>query len=97
MPRLDRRRANPSPANICGLRLRRFRAKLRYTQTEFASLVQARLQELYPDFDFVLDQTDVSRMETGKRPIWDYELRCLALALKVRADLLLGLDDEPSA
>lgn len=97
MPRLDRRRANPSPANICGERLRRLRLKQRYNQTELASLVQAQLQELYPGFNFVLDQTDVSRMETGKRPIWDFELRCLALALKVRADLLLGLDDEPCA
>lgn len=89
MPRLDRRRVNPSPANIIGASLRHYRTRAGHSQTQLAEMTQARLKQLYPDLTFVLDQTDISRMETGKRPVWDYELRCLAEALDITTDSLL--------
>jgi transcriptional regulator with XRE-family HTH domain len=96
MPRLDRRRVNPTPANIIGAGLRHFRTRAGHSQTELAEMTQVRLKHLYPELSFVLDQTDISRMETGKRPVWDYELRCLAQALQISADSLLffGVDTE---
>lgn len=94
MPRLDRRRVNPVPANQISARLREIRSLRCLSQAACAELLQSELQALYPDLSFVIDQSDLSRLESGKRPVWDYELLCLARALNVSADYLLGLSDQ---
>lgn len=93
MPKLDRRRVNPSPANIVGSRVREARSQCGYSQTVCAQLLQEQLINLYPEITFVVDQSDMSRLESGKRPVWDYEVRCLAIVLGVSTDYLLGLAD----
>lgn len=94
MPRLDRRRSNPVPANLIGQHLRRVRQDQGLSQTECASSVQVELCRLYPSIAFVIDQSDISRIETGERPVWDYELLALARALSVRVDQLLGVAND---
>lgn len=91
MPRLDRRRANPSPANCIGPRVKEARTRLGHSQALCAELLQQELTTLYPEIGFVLDQSDLSRLENGRRPVWDYEVRALATVLQVSADWLLGL------
>jgi len=93
MPRLDRRRANPNPANCIGQRVREARVRLGHSQASCAELLQRELTTLYPEIRFVLDQSDLSRLENGRRPVWDYEVRALAIVLQVSADWLLGLAD----
>lgn len=97
MPRLDKRRANPKPANLVGSRVRAARSVRGLSQAECAEAVQAEIARDYPDLSFVLDQSDLSRLESGQRPVWDYELKALAVALSVSADYLLGLVDESGA
>jgi len=94
LPKLDRRRVNPSPANLIGPRVRDARAACGYSQATCAGLLQEQLVLLYPEISFVLDQSDLSRLETGKRPVWDFEVRCLAVVLGVSTDFLLGLSEQ---
>jgi len=91
VPRLDRRRANPEPANLVGKRVREVRLLRGKSQDALASAVQDELNQIFPGMPLVIDQSDISRLESGKRPVWDYELRALALALTVSADFLLGV------
>lgn len=63
------------------------------SQADCAAMVQNELCRVYPSMVFVIDQSDISRMETGERPVWDYELLAIARALSVRVDLLLGAAD----
>ncbi|HYF96309.1 MAG TPA: helix-turn-helix transcriptional regulator [Symbiobacteriaceae bacterium] len=89
MPKLDRRRVNPSPANIVGPRVKATRLEGGLSQAVLAATVQEELERIYPGIPFHLDQSDISRLESGKRPVWDYEVRALALALHVPTDYLL--------
>lgn len=94
MAKLDRRRVNPKPANQIGKRVREARKNSGLSQTACAEAVQRAIGVLYPDLSFVLDQTDISRIESEARPVWDYELRALAKVLLVSSDWLLGMSGE---
>lgn len=92
MAKLDRRRVNPKPANQIGKRVREARKYLGLSQAACAEAVQRVIGEFYPDLSSVIDQTDISRVESETRPVWDYELRALAEVLFVSSDWLLGID-----
>ena len=70
--------------NIVGVRVREARkdAKPPITQTELV----ARLQIL----GMMIDQSGVSKIESGQRPVLDTEVVALAKALKVKIAWLLG-------
>ncbi|MEN8615502.1 helix-turn-helix transcriptional regulator [Dehalogenimonas sp. THU2] len=63
--------------NIIGERLRQARnnSKPRVTQEELA----ARLQVM----DIHIDRAKVAKIESGIRPVYDYELAAIAKALKI--------------
>lgn len=94
MPRLDKRRMNPNPANIVGSRVREARKLRGYSQSACAEVVQREISGYYPTLVLVIDQSDISRLESGQRPVWDYELRALSVALGVKSDYLLGLSSD---
>lgn len=70
--------------NLVGARVRQARkaAKPPITQTDLV----ARLQLL----GVVIDQSGLSKIESGRRPVSDIEVVALARALKVSAAWLLG-------
>ena len=71
--------------NISGSRVKIARLKNKMSQEELAIKVQlAGLQ---------MGQMAISRIETGKRLVPDFELPILAEALGVTTDWLLGKDD----
>lgn len=68
--------------NLCGERVREARMRMGWSQEELAAKLQlAGLQ---------LGQMAVSRIETGKRVVPDFELPILAEVLRVSTDWLLG-------
>lgn len=68
--------------NLCGERVREERMRMGWSQEELAAKLQlAGLQ---------LGQMAVSRIETGKRVVPDFELPILAEVLRVSTDWLLG-------
>lgn len=68
--------------NLCGKRVREARMRAGWSQEELAAKLQlAGLQ---------LGQMAVSRIETGKRVVPDFELPVLAEVLCVSTDWLLG-------
>lgn len=68
--------------NLCGERVRDARAKAGWSQEQLAAKLQlAGLQ---------LGQMAVSRIETGKRVVPDFELPIIAEVLGVTTDWLLG-------
>ena len=68
--------------NPCGERVREARMRMGWSQEELAAKLQlAGLQ---------LGQMAVSRIETGKRVVPDFELPILAEVLRVSTDWLLG-------
>lgn len=68
--------------NLCGERVREARTRAGWFQEELAAKLQlAGLQ---------LGQMAVSRIETGKRVVPDFELPILAEVLRVSTDWLLG-------
>lgn len=68
--------------NLCGERVRETRTRAGWSQEELAAKLQlAGLQ---------LGQMAVSRIETGKRVVPDFELPILAEVLRVSTDWLLG-------
>jgi len=70
--------------NICGERIHEARCRLRLTQSELA----ARLQVA----GINLERDSVSRIEIGTRFVADYELREIALILKVSVAWLLNME-----
>ena len=68
--------------NLCGSRVREARHRAGISQDELS--VQLQLRGLQ------VGQMAVSRMETGKRIVPDYELPILADALRVTVEWLLG-------
>lgn len=67
---------------LCGERVREARMRMGWSQEELAAKLQlAGLQ---------LGQMAVSRIETGKRVVPDFELPILAEVLRVSTDWLLG-------
>jgi transcriptional regulator with XRE-family HTH domain len=75
--------------NIIGPRVRQARrsAKPPITQKDLV----ARLQLL----KLSIDQSGISKIEKGQRPVMDFEVVALAKALKIPASWLLG-EKEPS-
>jgi transcriptional regulator with XRE-family HTH domain len=73
---------NEKEFNLSGRRIREARLRLGLSQEELA----VKLQLL----GLQVGQMAVSRMETGKRIIPDFELPVLARALGVTTDWLLG-------
>jgi transcriptional regulator with XRE-family HTH domain len=73
---------------IVGSRVRRARgeAKAPVTQTDLV----ARLQVL----GVVIDQSGISKIESGQRPVLDFEVVALAKALKVAVAWLLEETDQ---
>ena len=69
-------------SNLCGSRVREARQRAGISQDELS--VQLQLRGLQ------VGQMAVSRMETGKRIVPDYELPILADALRVTVEWLLG-------
>ena len=63
--------------NLCGERVREARIHTGWSQEELAANLQ-------------LGQMAVSRIETGKRVVPDFELPILAEVLRVSTDWLLG-------
>ena len=68
--------------NLCGSRVREARQRAGISQDELS--VQLQLRGLQ------VGQMAVSRMETGKRIVPDYELPIIADALRVTVEWLLG-------
>ena len=68
--------------NLCGERVRDARTRAGWSQDQMAAKLQlAGLQ---------IGQMAVSRIETGKRVVPDFELPVLAEVLRVSTDWLLG-------
>lgn len=76
--------------NIVGTRVRQARKAVRppITQRDLA----ARLQLL----GIVIDQSGLSKIESGRRPVSDIEIVALAKALKVSVEWLLEGNDDSS-
>jgi len=74
-------------SNVVGSKVRQARLDARplVTQNDLA----ARLQVLGLAY---MDQAKISRIENGDRPVYDYELVALALALKVSVEWLVTID-----
>lgn len=64
--------------NLCGERVREARMRMGWSQEELAAKLQ------------LAGQMAVSRIETGKRVVPDFELPILAEVLRVSTDWLLG-------
>lgn len=69
--------------NICGERVRDARIRAGMSQEQLAAKLQLAGMQI--------GQMAVSRMETGKRVVADYELPILARSLCVTVDWLLGV------
>lgn len=67
--------------NICGLRVREAREKLKLSQDQLAARLQTE--------GLGVNQNSVSRIETGKRIVADFELAALAKVLTVDVNWLL--------
>ena len=67
--------------NICGLRVREAREKLKLSQDQLAARLQTE--------GLGVNQNSVSRIETGKRIVADFELAALAKVLNVDVNWLL--------
>ena len=70
--------------NLCGDRVHEARCKHRLTQNDRAAKLQLA--------GINIERDSVSRIEIGTRFVADYELRELAIILKVSVAWLLGLE-----
>lgn len=70
--------------NVCGSRVREAREKLKLSQDQLAARLQTE--------GLGVNQNSVSRIETGKRIVADFELAALAKVLNV--DIRWLLQDE---
>ena len=67
--------------NVCGSRVREAREKLKLSQDQLAAKLQTE--------GLGVNQNSVSRIETGKRIVADFELVALAKVLSVDVNWLL--------
>ena len=67
--------------NICGQNVRTLRKEKKMSQDQLAAKLQTE--------GLGVNQNSVSRIETGKRIVADYELKAIAHALNVEIDTLL--------
>lgn len=70
--------------NICGQHIRRIREKKRMTQDQFAAKLQLE--------GLGVNQNSISRIETGKRIVADFELKVISKVLGVDVNELLKED-----
>ena len=70
--------------NLCGDRVHEARCRHRLTQSDLAAKLQLA--------GINIERDSVSRIEIGTRFVADYELRELAIILKVSVDWLLELE-----
>lgn len=68
--------------NIAGERIKDARAKLGLTQDQLSG----RLAKV----GITIDRAGISKIETGMRGIYDFELKAFVKILKVSSDWLLG-------
>ncbi len=68
--------------NICGDRVHEARCRLRMTQNDLAAKLQIE--------GITIERDSVSRIEIGTRFVADYELRALAMILRVSPEWLLS-------
>ena len=69
--------------NICGERIRKKRIELGLSQTQLAAKIQIA--------GLPLEQMAISRIETGKRVVADFELPIIAGVLEITVYDLLGI------
>ena len=67
--------------NICGQRIRILREKKKITQDQLAARLQIE--------GLGVNQNSISRIETGKRIVADFELKAIAKVLEVDVNKLL--------
>lgn len=72
--------------NISGERIKRARTRAKLSQEQLAARLQCG--------GLQMGQMAVSRIESGKRLVPDFELPIIADALNVTTDWLLGLEEE---
>ena len=70
--------------NICGRNVRKLREQKKMSQDQLAAKLQTE--------GLGVNQNSISRIETGKRIVADYELRTIARVLNVPIDVLLAED-----
>ncbi len=70
--------------NICGKNVRKLRVQRKMSQDQLAAKLQIE--------GLGVNQNSISRIETGKRIVTDYELKALAAVLKVDIEQLLPED-----
>ena len=70
--------------NICGQHVRGIREKKHMTQEQFAAKLQVE--------GLSVNQNSISRIETGKRIVADFELKIIAKVLNVDVNELLKED-----
>jgi len=73
---------NVRKKNISGQRIKKIRKQLGLSQDQLSG----RLARLH----VTIDRAGISKIETGIRGIYDFELKALSKILKVPADWLLG-------
>ena len=67
--------------NICGTRIKELRMKMNLSQEQLAARLQTE--------GLGVNQNSVSRIETGKRIVADFELKAIAKVLHTDVDTLL--------
>ncbi len=70
--------------NICGHNVRKLREQKKMSQDQLAAKLQTE--------GLGVNQNSISRIETGKRIVADFELKALAHVLSVSLDALLAED-----
>ncbi len=73
--------------NIIGARVKEARLKEKPKVTQLDLLARLEIREIY------LDNTAISKIEAGTRPVTDKELVAIASALHVTTNWLLRIDD----
>lgn len=72
--------------NICGKKLKEFRKQSKFSQDTLAAKLQLKGLDV--------SQTTISLIETEKRIVTDFELKYLAIVLKVSIDELLEMEED---
>lgn len=87
MPTKNKRRHErpPFPRNISGKRIRQARLALKPTASQ--EDLAGRLAAL----GVSLTRGHIAKIETGRRPVLDYELKAIAMSLKTTPQVLLGI------
>lgn len=74
-------------SNIVGVRVREARIE--------QNLTQAQLDQILQDQGAHFSARSISRIETGKRMVFDFELKLLSKALNKSIKWMYGMEDDP--